>query len=176
MKTVFKRYWPYLREYKVYYFIVFIGILLTVAATAGTAQIMQPLMDDMFIARDPKMLYIIPLLLIGIYVAKSFGRYLQSVFMNYIGLSMVTRLREVLLEKILYLDMQVLFANRSGEMISRVTNDIGRVQYFVSNMLPELIREALTVVGLVAYVIYLSPELWSYFLLSSILWYWSPNG
>ena len=159
MKTVFKRYWPYLREYKVYYFIVFIGILLTVAATAGTAQIMKPLMDDMFIARDPKMLYIIPLLLIGIYVAKSFGRYLQSVFMNYIGLSMVTRLREVLLEKILYLDMQVLFANRSGEMISRVTNDIGRVQYFVSNMLPELIREALTVVGLVAYVIYLSPEL-----------------
>jgi subfamily B ATP-binding cassette protein MsbA len=159
LKNIFKRYWPYLREYKVYYFIVFIGIVLTVAATAGTAQIMQPLMDDMFIARDPKMLYIIPLLLIGIYIAKSFGRYLQSVFMNYIGLSMVTRLREVLLEKILHLDMQVLFANRSGEMISRVTNDIGRVQYFVSNMLPELIRETLTVVGLVAYVIYLSPEL-----------------
>ena len=159
MRKVFKRYWPYLKAYKFYYFIIFIGILLTVSATAATAQIMQPLMDDMFIARDPKMLYLLPMMLIGIYAAKSIGRYLQSVYMNYIGLSMVTRLREVLLEKILHFDMQLLYANRSGEMISRITNDIGRIQYFVSNMLPELVREALTVVGLVAYVIYLSPEL-----------------
>ena len=159
MKKTFKRYLPYLKQYKFYYFLVFIGIILTVSATAATAQIMQPLMDDMFIKRDPKMLYMIPFMLIGIYVAKSLGRYLQSVYMNYIGLSVVTELREVLLEKILHLDMKVLYANRSGEMISRVTNDINRVQYFVSNMLPELIREVLTVVGLVAYVIYLSPEL-----------------
>ena len=159
MKNIFLRYWPYLRDYKFYYFIVFIGIILTVSATAATAQIMKPLMDDMFIARDPKMLVYIPLMLIGIYVAKSLGRYLQSVYMNYIGLSMVTRLREVLLEKILHLDMEKLQASRSGEMISRITNDIGRVQYFVSNMLPELVREVLTVVGLIGYVIYLSPEL-----------------
>ena len=159
MKNIFKRYWPYLKDYKFYYFIIFIGILLTVAATAATAQIMQPLMDDMFIARDPEMLIYIPLMLIGIYIVKSVGRYLQSVYMNYIGLSMVTRLREVLLEKILHLDMEKLQASRSGEMISRITNDIGRVQYFVSNMLPELVRETLTVVGLIGYVIYLSPEL-----------------
>jgi len=159
LKQTFIRYWPYLKSYKLYYFIVFIGIILTVSATAATAQIMQPLMDDMFIARDPEMLIYIPLMLIAIYLAKSTGRYLQSVYMSYIGLSMVTRLREVLLEKILHLDMEKLLANRSGEMISRVTNDIGRVQYFVSNMLPELVRESLTVVGLIAYVIYLSPEL-----------------
>lgn len=159
MKKTYRRYLPYLKEYKFYYFLVFIGIILTVSATAATAQIMQPLMDDMFIERDPKMLYMIPFILIGIYVAKSLGRYLQSVYMNYIGLSVVTELREVLLEKILHLDMKVLYANRSGEMISRITNDINRVQYFVSNMLPELIREILTVVGLVGYVIYLSAEL-----------------
>lgn len=159
MKQIFKRYWPLLKDYRFYYFIIFIGIILTVSATAATAQIMQPLMDDMFIAKEPKMLIYIPLMLIGIYVVKSLGRYLQSVYMNYIGFSMVTRLREILLEKILYLDMQEINANRSGEMISRVTNDIGRVQYFVSNMLPELLRESLTVVGLIGYVIYLNAEL-----------------
>jgi len=120
LTKIFKRYWPYLKEYKFYYFIVLIGILLTVAATAATAQIMKPLMDDMFIARDPDMLLYIPLMLVAIYFAKSLGRYLQSVYMNYIGLSMVTRLREVLLDKILHFDMQLLYANRSGEMISRI--------------------------------------------------------
>lgn len=154
-----------MKEYKLYYFIVLIGILLTVSATAATAQIMQPLMDDMFIAKDPKMLFLIPMMLIGIYAAKSIGRYLQSVYMNYIGLHIVSRLREVLLEKMLYLDMAFVSAHRSGEMISRITNDITRVQYFVSNMLPELFREILTVFGLVAYVVYLSYELAFYALI-----------
>lgn len=165
MKKTIKRYWPFLKEYKSYYLIVFIGILLTVSATAATAHIMQPLMDEMFIARDPKMLYMIPLMLIGIYFAKSIGRYLQSVYMNYIGLHVISRLRELLLEKMLYMDMAYVYANRSGEMISRITNDINRVQYFVSNMLPELFREVLTVIGLVAYVIYLDYELAFYALI-----------
>lgn len=159
MKITFKRYWPFFKDYKGYFFLVLLGILLTVTATAATAQIMQPLMDEMFINKDPDMLVMIPLMLIGIYTIKSLGRYIQAVFTNHIGLHIVTRLREILLEKILYLDMEFLYANRSGELISRITNDINRVQYFVSNMLPELIREVLTVVALIIYVIYLDASL-----------------
>ena len=159
MKKTFRRFWPYIKDYKRYYLVVAVGILLTVLATVATAQIMQPLMDRMFIEKDPEMLTIIPLMMIGIYVAKSVGRYLQSVFMNYIGQHIITRLRSALLDHILHLDMAFLHANRSGELISRITNDINRVQYFVSNMLPELVRESLTALGLVLYVIYLNAEL-----------------
>ncbi len=159
MKRTFKRYWPFLKDYKPQFFLVAIGIILTVAATAATAHIMQPLMDEMFINKDERMLYLIPLALIGIYVIKSLGRYIQSVYTKYIGLHIVSRLREIMLDKIIHLDMAFLYANRSGELISRITNDINRVQYFVSNMLPELIRESLTVVTLVGYVIFLNPEL-----------------
>ncbi len=158
-KAALKRYLPYLRDYGSYYLIVFIGIILTVTATAATAHIMQPLMDQMFIARDESMLYLIPMGLIAIYIVKSIGRYLQSVFMQYIGLHVITRLREELLSKILHMDMAFLYLNRSGELISRVTNDMNRVQYFVSNMLPELFRESLTVVALITYIIYLNPML-----------------
>jgi len=159
MKKVFKRYLPYIKEYKLYYFYVLVGILLTVSATTATAHIMKPLMDEMFIEKKESMLYVIPFMLIGIYLVKAVGRYVQSVSMNYIGQHIVTRFRELLLEKIINLDMGFLYINRSGELISRVTNDIGRIQYFVSNMLPELFREILTVVALVAYVIYLNPHL-----------------
>ena len=165
MKETLKRYWPYIKGYKKHYLIVLFGIILTVIATAGTAQIMQPLMDDMFIAKKEKMLYLIPLLLIGIYILKSLGRYLQSVYTNHIGLHIISRLREDLLEKIMGLDMAFLYAHRSGELISRITNDLARVQYFVSSMLPEFIREGATVIALVGYVIYLNPTLafWSLF-------------
>ncbi len=165
MRATLRRYWPYLRNYKFYYFLVFIGIVLTVSATAATAHIMQPLMDKMFIERDKEMLLYIPLGLIGIYVVKSVGRYIQSVYMSYIGLHVISLLRERLLEKMLYLDMEFLYTNRSGDLISRITNDITRIQYFVSNMLPELFRETLTVIALVGYIIYLNPMLAFYSLI-----------
>lgn len=165
MKKMLKRYWPYIKGYKLQYFLVFIGILLTVSATTATAHIMKPLMDEMFIEKKSEMLYLIPLGLIGIYFIKSIGRYIQSVYMQYIGLHIVTRFRELLLGKIIYLDMGFLYLNRSGELISRVTNDINRIQYFVSNMLPELFRESLSVVALVIYLIYLNPTLALYSLI-----------
>ena len=159
MKKVLKRYLPYIKEYKLQYLFVLIGILLTVSATTATAHIMKPLMDDLFISKKEEMLYYIPIGLVGIYFFKAIGRYIQSVYMSYIGQHIVTRFRELLLEKIIGLDMTFLYLNRSGELISRVTNDISRIQYFVSNMLPELFRESLTVVALVGYVIYLNPML-----------------
>ena len=159
MKNMFMRYWPYVKEYKLYYLFVLFGIILTVSATAATAHIMKPLMDDMFIAKKEEMLYIIPIALIIIYIVKAIGRYIQSVSMKYIGQHIITRFREMMLEKIISLDMTFLYINRSGELISRVTNDINRIQYFVANMLPDLFRESLTVVALVSYIIYLNPML-----------------
>ena len=148
-----------MKDYKLQYFLVIVGIILTVSATAATAHIMKPLIDDMFVAKDERMLYLIPFGLIAIYVVKSVGRYMQSVFTKYIGQHIIARLRETLLEKIISLDMTFLYANRSGELISRVINDIERIRYFVSSMLPDLLREALTAIALVAYVIYLNPLL-----------------
>lgn len=168
---IYKRYWPYIRGYKFQYAMVLIGILLTVTATAGTAHIMQPLMDNMFIKKEENMLYIIPTLLVGIYIIKSIGRYLQSVYNTYIGMHIVSRLRENLLDKIVHMDMQFLYTNRSGELISRITNDIARIQYFVSTMMPELVRESLTVIALIGYVIYLNATLafWALFVMPVII-------
>lgn len=159
MKKVFKRYWPFVKEYKFYYFLVLIGIILTVSATAATAHIMKPLMDEMFIEKKEEMLYLIPLGMIAIYFVKAVGRYIQSVYMQYIGVHIVTRFREMMLAKMISLDMMYLYLNRSGELISRISNDINRILYFVSNMFPELLRESLTVVALVSYTVYLNHTL-----------------
>ena len=145
--------------------LVIFGGLLIVISTAATAQIMKPMMDEMFIQKKESMLYIIPLGLIAIYVTKAIGKYIQTVFMEYIGQSIVTRFREILLHKMITLDMAFLYVNRSGELISRITNDIGRIQYFVSNMLPDMFRDVITVITLIGYIIYLNPLLSFYTLI-----------
>ncbi len=165
MKEIIKRFWPYIKEYKLYYLLVIFGGILILISTVATAQIMKPMMDDMFIKKDETMLYIIPLGLIAIYVTKAIGKYIQTVFMEYIGQSIVTRFREILLDKMINMDMAFLYTNRSGELISRVTNDIARLQYFVSNMLPDMFRDLLTVIALVGYIVYLNPLLSFYTLI-----------
>ncbi|MFC2073969.1 ABC transporter ATP-binding protein, partial [Campylobacterota bacterium] len=159
MKNTFKRYQPYFSEYKFYYLLVFFGIILMVSSTAATAHIMKWIIDDMFIEKDPNMLLLIPVGLIVIYSVKALGSYIQVVFMQYTGLHIITRIREEFLAKIISLDMNFLFKNRSGELISRITGDILRIQYFVSNMLPDLVQGVLTVIALVGYIIWLNPLL-----------------
>ena len=159
MKETFGRFKPYFKDYIRYFIYVVFGILLTVGATVAQAKVMQPLVDRVFVDKDPSMLALLPFLVIGIYLVKSVGRYVQSVSMKYIGQHIISRLREQMLEKVLHMDMGFLYENRSGEMISRITNDISRVRYFVSNMLPELVREFLTLVALIGYVVYLNPKL-----------------
>lgn len=162
---IIKRFWPYIKEYKLYYLLVVFGGILIVISTAGSAHIMKPLMDDMFIDKQPQMLYLIPLGLIAIYATKSVGKYIQTVFMEKIGQSIVTRFREFLLSHMLAQDMAYLYQNRSGELISRITNDIGRIQNFVATILPDLFRDILAVIALVGYIIYLNPLLAFYTLI-----------
>ncbi len=48
---------------------------------------------------------------------------------------------------------------RSGELVSRCTNDINALQSIVSNIIPDFFRELLTAIGLLAVVLYQSPTL-----------------
>jgi subfamily B ATP-binding cassette protein MsbA len=145
--------------------LVILGILMFVSASTATAQIIKYVVDDLLIKQDKDMLVLIPLGLIGIYIIKALGGYIQKVFMEYIGLHIITRVRNKLLKKMIFLDMDFIFKNRSGDFISRITNDIERIRYFATNMLPDLTRESLTVVTLVAYVIWLNPLLAFYALI-----------
>ena len=56
LRAILKRYWPYIKEYKFQYFLVLIGIILTVLATVATAEIMKYVMDDMLIEKNKEML------------------------------------------------------------------------------------------------------------------------
>jgi len=138
---------------------------MTIFANVATAHIMQPMMDKLFISKEKEMLATIPLLMLGIYFIKAVGRYIQSVFTSYIGQNIVTQFRSAVLSKMLFLDMSFIATARSGELISRIVNDIARIQYFVSLMLPEFIRELFTVVALIGYVLYLNAQLAFYSLI-----------
>ena len=159
MKEFFKQYSPFYKNYKLEFLYAFIGIILVAGATSGTAYAVQPLLDDIFINKDEKMLYMMPIFVIILYAAKGFGRYIQAYYISFIGQDITRIVRDRLFAHVLTLDINFFQKKHGGELVSRIINDINRIQSAISNYVAEFIRESLTIVGLVALVIYHSPEL-----------------
>lgn len=164
MKNLLKQYLPYLLDYKKEFIFAVLGMIAVAVGTAGTAQLIKPVLDDIFINKDVDMLKLMPFLLIAVFALKGIGGYIQTYYTSYIGQDVVRKLRDRLVSHLTYLDMDFFRSMHTGEILSRVTNDITRIQTVVANIIPDLIRESLTVVALTGYVIYESPKLSLYFL------------
>lgn len=159
MLDFFKQYTPYYKNYKLYFFYALVGIILVSGSTAGTAYAIQPLLDDIFINKDQEMLYMMPFIIIALYTAKGFGRYIQAYYISFVGQDITRIVRDKLFSHILTLDMDFFQKKHGGELVSRITNDINRIQQAISNSVAEFIRETLTIFALIGLVIYHSPEL-----------------
>ncbi len=165
MKNLFKQYLPYLMDYKRQFIFAIIGMFAVAIGTAGTAKMIKPILDDVFVAKDATMLGVIPFLLITVFALKGVGQYIETYYMSFIGLDVVRKLRNKLVNHLTYQDMEFFQKMHTGEILSRVTNDITRIQNVVTSMIPDFIRESLTIVALTGYVIYESPKLAFYFLI-----------
>ena len=164
MKELLRQYLPYLAGYKRAFFFAVLGMVAVAIGTAGTAQLIKPVLDDVFINKDREMLLLIPFFLIAVFALKGIGKYVQTYYTSYIGQDVVRRLRDQLVSHLTYLDMEFFRRTHSGEILSRVTNDIARIQMVVANIIPDLIRESMVIFALTGYVIYQNPKLAFYFL------------
>ena len=165
IKGVLARFFPFFKDYIPYFLLAILGMALSSGGTAYSAYLVKPLLDEIFIAKDKEMLQLLPYAIIAVYATKEAGRYMQAYFTAYIGQDIIKRFRENILENLLKLDLTFFHEYRTGELISRNTNDVERVRTVVSNLIPEFLRETLTIFGLVGVVIYQSSELAFYALI-----------
>ena len=159
MYALIRAYWPEYRHYRGKLLLALVAMLMVAGATAAIAWMMKPLLDEVLIEKNTTLLHLLPLLVILAYLAKGLGGYAQIYAMNHIGQDIVRKVRDRLLAHMLHLDLAFFHRHHSGELISRVTNDITRIQTAVSTSLATLLRETLTALALVGVVIYQSPSL-----------------
>lgn len=159
MYDFIRAYWPEYRHYRGKLLLALIAMLVVAGATAAIAWMMKPLLDEVLIQKNTTLLHLLPLLVIAAYLAKGLGSYAQIYAMNHIGQDIVRKVRDRLLAHMLHLDLAFFHRHHSGELISRITHDITRIQNAVSTSLATLVRETLTALALIAVVIYQSPTL-----------------
>lgn len=144
--------------YKKHIIASFIFLAFVSLCTAGSAYLVQPALDKIFINKNKEALLFIPLLLIGIFATKGFCLFGQKFLMSYSGIKVIEHLRYELYAKIICLPVAFFSEARVGMLMSRITNDVS----LISASMPEIIRltqHTLTVFGLTGVVIYQDPFL-----------------
>jgi len=154
-----KEYMPYYKNYKKEIILALIGMIMVSIATAGTAYLVKPVLDKVFIEKNEKMLYILPFFIILAYFIKGLGAVIQQYYIAYIGEDIVRKIRDKFLSHILSLDLNFFKTTHSGELVSRIINDINRIQNAISTQMASLIQNSLMAIFLMAVVIYQNPRL-----------------
>jgi subfamily B ATP-binding cassette protein MsbA len=150
--------------YKKEFFFAMIGMIAVAIGTTGTAHMLKPILDNLFISKDETMLAKVPVIVVGIFALKSIGKFVQTYYTAYIGDDVVRKLRDSLALHLMHQDISYLNKMRSGELLSRITNDLSRVQNVVSTLLPAIMIKIMLIFALTGYVVYQSPKLAFYFL------------
>ena len=159
MKQFIKQYVPYYKNYKRQFIFAVIGMIMVAVGTSGTAYVIKPVLDEIFINKDEQMLQLLPLAVIFLYSLKGFGKYIQTYYIAYIGSDIIRIVRDNFLSHILTQNLKFFNQKHGGELVSRVTNDINSIQSGVSSHIATILLESLTIVALVGVVVYQSPKL-----------------
>jgi subfamily B ATP-binding cassette protein MsbA len=132
-----------------------VACMLGVAAcTAASAYLIKPVLDEIFIDKKAEMLKILPLVVLLIFLVKSLCAWGQGYLMSYVGNKIVVDLRQQLYDHLQKLSLSFFDRTPTGILMSRITNDVSQIQVAVKDCVTGMIRDALSVVGLVGVVFY----------------------
>ena len=123
-------------------------------STSATAFLIKPVLDDIFLKQDARMLKIIPVAIVIIYFLRGIAYYCQVYLMSYVGQSIITSLRNTLFSKIQDLSLSFFYEEKTGALMSRVTNDVNIVKEMVSNSVTGALKDSFTIVCLTIVIFY----------------------
>jgi subfamily B ATP-binding cassette protein MsbA len=146
------RLFGYARPYRGRFAVAIAAMVVYATATAAVAALIQPVIDKVLPTGEDLFIWCTALLVI--YVVKGLGAYASAFVMTDIGQRVVRDLRDQLFRHIL--DQSATFFSRhtSGQLMSRITNDVNQVQQAVSETVGDLMREGLSLVGLALFLFY----------------------
>lgn len=121
--------------------------------TAAAAFLVKPALDDIFVNRSERALFMIPVLYVLVIVCKGVFQYMQNLLMKRSGLLVLEDLRNELYDKIIGLPLSFFEENQVGMLMSRIINDVLLIRMSLPAVVM-VVRQILTMVGLIGVVFY----------------------
>jgi len=146
---------PYWRVYALAIF----GMLISATTEVALPAAAKPFLDGTFIDKDPVLMRWVPFAIVLIFVVRGIGTFMGSYASAWVGQRVVMDLRERMFGKLLTLPQRYYGDNLSGNLISKFSFDVIQVATGVTHVVTIIVRDGLTVVGLLAFLLWLNWKL-----------------
>ena len=155
--TPLHRLFGYAKPYRLRLVLAVLAMIVYAAGSAGLLALVQPIFDQ--VLPNKERLAFTAWSIVGLTLVKGIGSYSSSYLMADVGQHVVMDLRNALFKHILGQSAGFFSQKTTGQLMSRITNDVGQVQQAVSETIGDLARESLALVGYAALLFYYDARL-----------------
>lgn len=132
-------------------------MILVAISTASLPYLLQPVFDDVLSAKASGKVISLSLIVLGAFVLKGIASFGESVIMGFIGQRLVSDIQLRLFSHIIKLDLDFFQNHRSGEIVTRITQDVNLMRQSLSNAVMSIGKDTLTFIALLFVMIYRDP-------------------
>jgi subfamily B ATP-binding cassette protein MsbA len=133
-------------------------LVVSVAAPAFPA-LLKIIFDKGFVEKDSSILQLAPFAIVALFLVRGLASFVSGYAMAWVGSRVVASLRQEMFQRLIALPIPFYDHNSSGMLISKINNDAGQVSAAASSAITVLVRETLTLCGLLAWLMYLNWQL-----------------
>ena len=153
------RLWPRIRPFWPELTGAFVALVLAGLIGLAFPLLVRELLDAAFEARNRAMLNRIAIGLVGLFIAQAALNLIQTFLLGATGERAVAGLRQELFEQLLRQPPGFFADRKTGELISRLTSDIGLLQQAMSTQVAEIARQSLSLIGGIVALTIMQPRL-----------------
>lgn len=155
-KQLYRRLLTYVRPYWFAFIAAVIAMVVYAATEAGLAALMKPLLDGSFVEKDSQTIRLIPLFLISLFIVRGVANFFTTYGLGWIARNVIMNLRTEMFERLITLPSSFYDQHNSGQLMSKLIYDVEQVASAATDAILTLIRDSLTIVALLAWMIYIS--------------------
>ena len=159
VREIFRRFWPYARPYRRWLFVSFGFVALTPAIETATIWMFQLVVDDVLVPRDFGALLPIAAAYVGLTLVGGVVSFFDDYISEWVAGRFLLDLRARFFEHLQGLSLHFFDRRRLGDVLSRLSGDVGAIETFVLSGLADTVSFVLRIVFFTGALFYLQWEL-----------------
>jgi len=154
-KVLYLRLFHYAWQYKYIFMVSIIALVLLAGSNTAFLALIKQVTDEGFAKKAESQTILLPLMVVALMVARGIAGFISDYCMRVVARRVVEDFRREMFAKLMLLPVQYFDARSAGSVVSKFTYDVERLSTATTRSWMNVLRDALTVVGLIGYMLYL---------------------
>ena len=154
--SIYMRLLGYTFQHKIIFTISILAMAMFAITDTAFAALIKPLLDGSFVEKDPDTIRYFPFVLIGLFLLRSIAGFVSTYGIAWVGRNVIKKIRQEMFEKLVHMPTKTYDFASSGELLSKLTYDTEQVAEAATKAITVLVRDGLTVIGLLGLMFYQS--------------------